>query len=121
MKPTLLALAALTLYLGARLHGKSSKPPNLIIILADDMGYSDPACFGGEMATPAIDRLAHEGVRLTRFQNGGMCVVSRASLFTGQWWPRALKNFERSPLLSEELRKIGYRSALIGADWQVAS
>lgn len=114
MKPTLLALAALTLCLGARLHGKSSKPPNLIIILADDMGYSDPACFGGEMATPAIDRLAHEGVRLTRFQNGGMCVVSRASLLTGQWWPRALKNFERSPLLSEELRKIGYRSALIG-------
>ncbi len=88
--------------------------PNIIIILADDMGYSDPGCYGGEMTTPAIDRLADEGVRLTRFHNGGMCVVSRASMLTGEWWPRALPKFAKTPLISEELQDVGYRTALIG-------
>lgn len=93
--------------------------PNIIVILADDMGYSDPGCFGGEIATPAIDRLAAEGVRLSHFHNGGMCVVSRASMLTGQWWPEALPNFVRTPLLSEKLRGAGYRTALIGK-WHLA-
>ena len=78
------------------------------------MGYSDPGCFGGEMKTPSLDRLASEGLRLTRFHNGGMCVVSRASMLTGQWWPRGLRNFKTTPLLSEKLRSDGYRTALIG-------
>ncbi len=97
----------------------SAAQPNLIIILADDMGYSDPGCFGGEISTPAIDRLAQEGVRLTRFRNGGMCVVSRASMLTGQWWPRGLRNFTNTPLLSEELKTAGYRTALVGK-WHLA-
>jgi arylsulfatase A-like enzyme len=88
--------------------------PNIIMIVADDMGYSDPGCFGGELATPALDRLATEGVRLTHCHNGGMCVVSRASLLTGHWWPRALPNFTRTPLLSESLQQAGYRTAIIG-------
>ena len=88
--------------------------PNLIVIVADDMGYSDAGCYGGELATPALDRLAREGVRLPRFYNGGMCVVSRASLLTGHWWPRALPQFARTPLVSEKLRDAGYRTALIG-------
>lgn len=88
--------------------------PNLIVILADDMGYSDPACFGGELATPAIDRLASRGVRLTQFRNGGMCVISRASMLTGQWWPRALPEFAATPLLSESLHRAGYRTGLFG-------
>ncbi len=88
--------------------------PNLIIILADDMGYSDPGCFGGEIATPTLDRLAKEGVRLARFQNGGMCVVSRASMLTGKWWPRALPEFAKTRLLSEQLHDAGYRTGLVG-------
>ncbi len=84
-------------------------PPNIIVILADDMGYSDPGCYGGELSTPAIDRLAREGVRLTHFQNGGMCVVSRTSLMTGNWWPRALPHFAQTPLLPEKLHESGYR------------
>ena len=110
MKPVLALLAILPL---AHLHAAETKP-NIIVILADDMGYSDPGCFGGEMATPAIDRLAAEGVRLTHFHNGGMCVVSRASMLTGNWWPKALPHFETTPLLSEKLHQAGYRTALVG-------
>ncbi len=107
----------LTSYLAALLHtvhGQPVQPPNIILIVADDMGYSDPGCYGGEIPTPALDRLAREGVRLTRFQNDGMCVVSRASMLTGKWWPRALPEFDKTPLLSERLHQSGYRTALIG-------
>ena len=101
------------------LTGASAAQPNLIIILADDMGYSDPGCFGGEIATPSLDRLAKEGVRLARFQNGGMCVVSRASMLTGKWWPRALPEFAKTRLLSEQLHGAGYRTGLVGK-WHLA-
>ncbi|MFC7336923.1 arylsulfatase [Haloferula chungangensis] len=93
--------------------------PDILVILADDMGFSDPACFGGELATPSLDRLAAQGTRLTHFYNGGMCVVSRASLLTGQWWPRGLENFKKSKLLPERLKGAGYRNALIGK-WHLA-
>jgi len=90
------------------------KKPNIIIILADDMGYSDPGCYGGELATPALDQLANEGVRLARFQNSAMCVCSRASLLTGNYWPKAIPELRRTKLLPEMLHESGYRTALIG-------
>lgn len=88
--------------------------PNLIIILADDMGYSDLSCYGSEISTPHLDSLAKNGARLTRFQNASMCVVTRASLLTGKWWPKALPTFQKSELLPEALKKEGYRTSLIG-------
>src|SRR3954464_10129171 len=57
--------------------------PNIILILADDMGYSDIGCFGSEIATPNIDRLSAQGVRMTQFYNGARCCPTRASLLTG--------------------------------------
>ncbi len=57
--------------------------PNIILILADDMGYSDIGCFGGEIHTPALDALAKEGVRFTQFYNTARCCPTRASLLTG--------------------------------------
>lgn len=65
----------------------SSKPgkPNIVVILADDMGYSDIGCFGGEIETPNLDRLAEQGLRFTQFYNAGRCCPSRASLLTGQY------------------------------------
>lgn len=90
------------------------KKPNIIIILADDMGYSDPGCYGGELTTPALNRLANEGVRLTRFQNSAMCVCSRASLLTGNYWPKSIPEFRRTKLLPEILHESGYRTALVG-------
>jgi len=100
-------------FLGA-VHAAEPSPPNVLIILADDMGYSDSGCFGGEIATPAIDRLAKDGLRLTHFHNGGMCVVSRAMMMTGQWWLKALPSFSKQSLISERLQEANYRTALIG-------
>ena len=57
--------------------------PNIIIILADDMGFSDIGCYGGEIRTPVLDRLAANGLRLTQFYNTGRCCPTRAALLTG--------------------------------------
>ncbi len=58
-------------------------PPNIILILVDDMGYSDIGCYGGEIPTPNIDRLAAGGLRFTQFYNTSRCCPTRASLLTG--------------------------------------
>lgn len=65
---------------GERCHAKR---PNVVILFADDLGYSDIGCFGGEIETPVLDQLAADGVRLTQFYNTGRCCPSRASLLTG--------------------------------------
>lgn len=57
--------------------------PNVLLILADDMGYSDIGCYGGEIPTPHIDRLAENGVRFSNFYNTSRSCPSRASLMTG--------------------------------------
>ena len=57
--------------------------PNIVLILADDLGYSDIGCYGGEIRTPTLDRLADEGVRLSQFYTSARCSPSRASLLTG--------------------------------------
>lgn len=62
---------------------QNSKRPNVIVILADDMGYSDLGCYGGEIRTPNLDALAGNGVRMTNFYNTPRCSPSRASLLTG--------------------------------------
>ena len=61
----------------------SQKKPNILLIVADDMGFSDLGCYGGEIATPNIDGLAAEGLRGTQFYNTARCCPTRASLLTG--------------------------------------
>jgi arylsulfatase A-like enzyme len=61
----------------------ASEKPNIIIIMADDMGYSDIGCYGGEISTPNLDRLANGGVKFTQFYNAARCCPTRASLLTG--------------------------------------
>src|SRR5687767_11347396 len=57
--------------------------PNIVVVLVDDMGYSDIGCFGSEIPTPHLDRLAAGGVRFTQFYNSARCSPTRASLVTG--------------------------------------
>lgn len=60
-------------------------PPDIVIIIADDIGYSDFGCYGGEIPTPNIDRVASKGILFTQFYAENMCVASRAALLTGQY------------------------------------
>jgi len=62
---------------------QTSARPNVVLIMADDMGYSDIGCFGGEIETPNIDRLANQGIRYTQFYNAARSCPTRASLMTG--------------------------------------
>ena len=61
----------------------SDSRPNIILIMSDDMGFSDIGCYGGEIHTPNLDKLAHEGIRFTQFYNAARCCPTRASLLTG--------------------------------------
>ena len=56
--------------------------PNIIVVLVDDMGFSDVGCYGSEIATPNLDQLASDGLRFTQFYNSGRCCPTRASLMT---------------------------------------
>ncbi len=81
-------IAALALLLAAApiasAQGGAEPPvPNIVVILSDDMGYSDLGCFGGEVRTPHLDALAAHGVRLRQFYNTGRCCPTRASLISG--------------------------------------
>lgn len=63
----------------------SDTPPNIVIILADDMGFSDLGCYGGEIETPHLDSLAHHGLRFTQFYNTARCWPTRSSLLSGYY------------------------------------
>jgi len=64
-------------------NGTKDQRPNIILIMGDDMGYSDLGCYGGEINTPHLDALAKNGLRYTQFYNGARCCPTRASLLTG--------------------------------------
>ena len=63
----------------------AAEKPNIVFILADDLGYSDLGCYGGEIATPNLDRLAAGGLRFTQFYNTARCWPTRAALLTGYY------------------------------------
>ncbi len=116
--------------------------PNLVVIMADDMGFSDIGCFGGEISTPHLDRLAANGVRLTQFYNTGRCCPTRAALLTGRYahqagvgwmtsegrqrgqdlgYPGYSGELNRSSLtFAEVLAGAGYRTLMAGK-WHVGT
>ena len=95
-------------------------PPNIIFILVDDMGYLDIGCYGGEVQTPNIDRLAENGLRFTSMYNTSKCFPSRASLLTGVYAQQC--NMGRNPrggiqnaiTIAELLKPQGYRTLAVG-------
>ncbi len=106
--------------------------PNFLIVVADDMGFSDPGCYGGEIQTPNLDRLAGNGLRFTQFYSTARCWPSRAALLTGYYAQQvrrdsfpdgtgggaAGKRPAWAKLLPEMLRPLGYRSYHSGK-WHV--
>jgi len=111
------------------------RPPNVVVVLADDLGYSDLGCFGGEISTPHLDRLAADGLRMTSYLTTPRCSPSRAALLTGRhphsvgigvlttderpWGYRGALD-TAAPTLAEELGAQGYRTGLVGK-WHLSS
>lgn len=89
MTPPRFLLFVLSLALGTAAHAASARKPNIIFIMADDLGYTDVACFGSKYyETPNIDRLATQGMKLTNYHHHQNCAPTRAALMTGQYAPR---------------------------------
>jgi arylsulfatase len=93
----------------------SAPRPNIVLILCDDMGFSDIGCYGGEVQTPTLDRLASEGMRFTQFYNNAKCTTTRASIITGLYPRRQGGLLQRNMVtLGEVMRAAGYRTILSG-------
>src|SRR5690606_12106263 len=93
---------------------KSNKP-NIILIMSDDMGYSDLGCYGGEIQTPHLDSLAASGLRFTQFYNAARCCPSRASLMTGLYPHQAAIGHMTNPsehFTQHDYHVPGYRGEL---------
>lgn len=82
--PLLLLLGVCSFLLAAHEPRPTFSRPNIIYIMADDMGYSDIGCYGGEVSTPNLDQLAANGIKLRSFYNNARCCPTRASLLTGR-------------------------------------
>lgn len=99
---------------------QNKKKPNILLIMADDMGFSDAGCYGGEIQTPNIDSLASNGLRFTQFYNCARCCPTRASLLTGQYphqvgLDRNGQNLSRNGVtIAEALGQSGYNTAMSG-------
>lgn len=115
MRAVLFGCASVALCLALATRLTYAAPPNVVLVLADDLGFSDIGCYGGEIATPNLDRLAQQGVRLTQMYNAARCWPTRASLLTG-YYPQQVnrdpagKRPRWAALLPELLRSRGYRS-----------
>lgn len=106
-------------------HADAPARPNIVLIVADDLGYSDLGCYGGEIRTPNLDRLANRGLRMTRFYNACRCNVTRASLLTGLYWQQAMRPeqyflSDNAPTIAEVLRDSGYMTAISGK-WHLSN
>lgn len=89
--------------------------PNILVLLADDLGYADLGCYGGEIDTPNLDRLATEGLQFTHFRATPMCVTSRVALMAGMPYNAAgRQSYKHATPLPIALRELGYRRMMVG-------
>lgn len=132
-----IGLIVLLSFIAMQTPKKNSPRPNIIIIMADDMGYSDIGCYGSEISTPNLDKLADSGIKLKNFYNAGRCCPTRASLLTGNYSHSVgmglMVTFEDQkvpkgsyqgyldhnvPTIAEELKAAGYKTYMTGK-WHV--
>src|SRR5688572_27560199 len=114
---------------------QQARRPNILLIVADDLGYSDLGCYGGEIDTPNLDALASNGVRFAQFYSTARCCPSRASILTGQYPHRVGighmvtdlghpgytgRLSENAATIAEVLKPSGYRTFMSGK-WHVGT
>ncbi|UXX81005.1 arylsulfatase [Reichenbachiella carrageenanivorans] len=119
----------------AKTQTTQQERPNVILILADDMGYSDLGSYGSEIKTPALDQLANNGLRMTQFYNASRCCPTRASLLTGLYPHQANMGFMQEDCkvpgyggvitnsavtIAQALKTNGYNTAMSGK-WHVGN
>lgn len=93
----------------------AEKKPNILVILTDDLGYSDIGCYGSEIDTPNLDRLAKNGLRFSQFYNTAKCHSSRVSLLTGRWCIQAGDTaMNKAVTIPEVLAPAGYTTMMTG-------
>ena len=141
MSRTLLPFVLFIIWINSSLPGErcyalpAADPPNIVIVMVDDMGFSDLGCYGSEIETPNLDRLAAGGMRFTQFYNTGRCCPTRAALLTGLYQHQAgigLMTADRGfpayqgylndhcVTIAEVLQSAGYFTAISGK-WHVGS
>jgi arylsulfatase A-like enzyme len=128
-----ISLAAFLSYGSNGIASAAAPRPNVLLILADDLGFSDVGCYGSEIHTPNIDALGSEGLRFTQFYNGARCCPSRASLLTGLYAQQTgvglMTGNDHQPgytgainnscvTLAQVLKKAGYQTFMSGK-WHV--
>jgi arylsulfatase len=119
--------------IGLALGGVAAARPNIVLILADDLGFSDLGCYGSEISTPSLDRLAASGLRMTQFYTTPRCCPTRAALLTGVYPQQAgigdMMEDRGIPgyrgeisgnclTIAEELRRADYHTLMVGK-WHV--
>jgi len=132
----LFLLLTLLIFTHAAQAAESAPRPNLIVIMSDDVGYSDIGCYGGEIDTPNLDALASSGLRMTQFYNTARCCPTRASLLTGlyahqagighmvdDWSTKVGEAYagelsKRAVTIAEALKPAGYATYMTGK-WHV--
>ncbi len=96
-------------------NGTEKAPPNILLIMVDDLGFSDFGCYGSEIETPNIDELAENGLRFTQFYNTAKCHSSRVSLLSGLYCSQAGdQSLSRATTIAKVVGKAGYFTSMTG-------
>ena len=111
----ILRITAFFIFISLALQA-ADKRPNIVLILCDDMGYSDIGCYGGEIQTPNLDSLAAGGIRYSQMYNTSKCTTTRSSILTGRYVTGASTgiNYVKGQTIGEVLKAAGYRTLWSG-------
>ncbi|NQV31879.1 MAG: sulfatase-like hydrolase/transferase, partial [Phycisphaeraceae bacterium] len=118
VKPRCVTVLLMLVWSGVCLAAQSGvERPNILLIMSDDMGFSDLGCYGGEIETPHLDRLANHGIRFTEFYGTARCWPTRATLMSGHYSNGLSVN---QVTIAELVKTAGYQTGMVGK-WHLAT